>query len=435
MNLMVLDIFNKLKNESSRTGKEKILKDNKDNKEFVSILELVYNPYIVTGISTKKIKKNVVLANLKADIYDINSMISYLKINNSGKDLDISAIKGYLLSLDSEEEKELVKQIVTKDLKVGITSKTINKVYGEGFIPSFSVMLAESYFKKPKSLKGYYYITQKLDGNRCLVTKDENGKITFFTRKGQEIEGMNELAKEFELLPNNYAYDGELLLINKDNLPSDELFRETQKVVRKNGEKKGLVFNMFDFVPLDEFKLGKSKNTYEYRRNQLDTWISILIHDSKLISVLPVLYYGDDKEKIIELMNTIVKENNWEGLMINSADGLYESKRSKDLLKVKQFITADLLCVSTEIAESGEFKGLIGRINVDYKGNTVGVGSGFTVEQRKYLTEHTDEIIGKIVEVQYFEESQDSKTEQYSLRFPVFKGIREDKGIEDINYN
>lgn len=432
---MVLDIFNKLKSDSSRTGKEKILEDNKDNKEFVSILEFVYNPYIVTGISTKKIKKNVRLANLHADIYDIHSMMNYLRFNNSGKDIDISAIKEFLSNLDSEEEKELVKQIATKDLKVGITSKTINKVYGEGFIPSFSVMLAESFSKYGEKLKGIFYITQKLDGNRCLVTKDKFGKITFFTRKGQEIEGMNELAKEFEVLPNNYAFDGELLLINKNNLPSDELFRETQKVVRKDGEKKDLEFHMFDLVPLDDFKIGKSTNTYEVRRNALDTWINVLLHNSKLVNVLPVLYVGDDKEKIAELMDTIVKENGWEGLMVNSADGLYESKRSRDLLKVKQMQTADLLCVSTEIADSGEFKGLIGRINVEYKTNTVGVGSGFTVEQRKYYTENPYEIIGKIVEVQYFEESQDSKTKQYSLRFPVFKGVREDKDINDISYS
>lgn len=431
----LVGIFTDLKNDSSRTGKEAILKAHEDNELFREVLEFVYNPYIVTGISTKKLNKKmekkvkdklVEMGDLPMEDI-VEDVIAYIKENNSGRDNDIAYLQAIIKRLETDEEKDLLKQIVTKDLKVGITSKTINKVYGKGTIPEFSVMLAESYEKKADKVKGKFYITQKLDGNRCIAMK-ENGKVKFFTRKGQEIGGMTQLEEAFASYPDNQVYDGEILLINKDNLPADQLFRATQKVVRKDGEKKDLLFYIFDALPLAEFKAGKSKKTYEQRRNTIN-----MFSDSEFIRILPVLYEGDDIN-MVAVLAKFAEEKGWEGLMLNTASGLYQSKRVVDLLKVKKMKTADLLCVSVEKSIDGQFKDMLARINVEYKGNIVGVGSGFTIDERRYFTENPDEIIGKIIEVQYFEESKDEKTGQPSLRFPVFKGIRHDKGIDDINY-
>lgn len=431
----LVGIFTDLKNDSSRTGKEAILKAHEDNELFREVLEFVYNPYIVTGISTKKLNKKmekkvkdklVEMGDLPMEDI-VEDVIAYIKENNSGRDNDIAYLQAIIKRLETDEEKDLLKQIVTKDLKVGITSKTINKVYGKGTIPEFSVMLAESYEKKADKVKGKFYITQKLDGNRCIAMK-ENGKVKFFTRKGQEIGGMTQLEEAFASYPDNQVYDGEILLINKDSLPADQLFRATQKVVRKDGEKKDLLFYIFDTLPLAEFKAGKSKKTYEQRRNTIN-----MFSDSEFIRILPVLYEGDDIN-MVAVLAKFAEEKGWEGLMLNTASGLYQSKRVVDLLKVKKMKTADLLCVSVEKSIDGQFKDMLARINVEYKGNIVGVGSGFTIDERRYFTENPDEIIGKIIEVQYFEESKDEKTGQPSLRFPVFKGIRHDKGIDDINY-
>src|SRR5690606_9483773 len=342
----LVGIFTDLKNDSSRTGKEAILKAHEDNELFREVLEFVYNPYIVTGISTKKLNKKmekkvndklVEMGDLPMEDI-VEDVIAYIKENNSGRDNDIAYLQAIIKRLETDEEKDLLKQIVTKDLKVGITSKTINKVYGKGTIPEFSVMLAESYEKKADKVKGKFYITQKLDGNRCIAMK-ENGKVKFFTRKGQEIGGMTQLEEAFASYPDNQVYDGEILLINKDNLPADQLFRATQKVVRKDGEKKDLLFYIFDTLPLAEFKAGKSKKTYEQRRNTIN-----MFSDSEFIRILPVLYEGDDIN-MVAVLAKFAEEKGWEGLMLNTASGLYQSKRVVDLLKVKKMKTADLLCV------------------------------------------------------------------------------------------
>ncbi|PGO60763.1 ATP-dependent DNA ligase, partial [Priestia megaterium] len=427
----VFGIFNQLKTHSAKSVKEQILKQHEKDEDFRKVLSFVYNPYIVTGISTKKMKKKVHIINDYLEIDSLDTLIDYLLENNSGRDYDIINIHKFINTLESDEHKEFVQQIVTKDLKVGITEKTINKVYGAGTIPSFAVMLAESYAKKEAKVKGKFYVTLKLDGNRCVAFV-EKGSVKFFTRKGQEIDGMTELALQFSNFPYG-VYDGELLLKNTDNLPSAELFRATQKIVRKDGEKKDLEFHIFDMVTIEEFKAGKSNRIYAQRRNTLDAVIAPRVYQYDNIHVLPVLYEGEDKQVISRLM-LWAEEKGYEGLMVNTAEGLYLNKRTDGLLKVKTMKTADLLVMTAEKAIDGQFKDLLSRVNVEFKGNLVGVGSGFTLDQRKEFIENSDLIVGKIIEVQYFEETKDEKTGQPSLRFPVFKGIRHDKGVEDINY-
>lgn len=444
MNLSeIVKVFKEIEKEPSRIGKELILQNNEGNTEFREALEFLLNPYIITGISTKKMRKRFKKSDIdeavqEECIKDFKSLIEYLKRHNSGKDVDIKRVQHFMVNQDDKEIGNFIYKFTTKDLKLGISAKTVNKVYGANTIPNFAVQLAESFEKKQDKIKGKFYVTLKLDGNRCVAIK-ENGIVKFFSRKGRPIEGMMELEEQFSHFPDG-VYDGEILLINKDNLPSDQLFRATQKVVRKDGQKKNLEFYIFDLLPVSQFKLGKSKNTYEQRRNQLDI---LPFHiESKSgkpfdetcpnIHILSVLYEGDDKSVIPVLLKG-VEEQGLEGLMINMGEGLYECKRTANLQKVKTMKSADLLVMGVEEG-TGRNEGRLGAVLVEYKGGITKVGTGFSDEQRDYYWNNPDEITGKVIEVQFFEESKDEKTGLPSLRFPVFKGIRDDKTVEDINY-
>ena len=118
--------------------------------------------------------------------------------------------------------------------------------------------------------------------------------------------------------------------------------------------------------------------------------------------------------------------------MINVSDAPYECKRSKNILKGKVFQEADLRIIGFQEGE-GNFKDTLGALVVNYKGNKVAVGSGYTWEERDEFWNKRENLIGKIVTVQYFEESKNSKTGLVSLRFPVFKQIRDDKTEESYN--
>lgn len=429
----IYGIMNQLETQSAKTVKEQVLKQHEGDMEFREALTFLLNPYIVTGISTKKINKEIKIKDVVTEPYlgNLRDVMNYLLKNNNGKDVNILNIQAFINRQDSKEIREFVRKFVTKDLKLGISEKTVNKVYGKGTIPSFAVMLAESYEKKADKVKGKFYITLKLDGNRCIAINEEDG-VKFFTRKGQPIEGMTELEQQFKELPKNRVFDGELLLENKNSLPSDELFRATQKVVRKDGEKKDLEFHVFDSLSIKEFQDGKSKDAYEKRRANIDEMFNHF-NDGQItkIKLLPVLYSGADKAMVKAIAEQVVKDG-LEGVMVNTADGLYQTKRVNDLLKVKTFKSADGIVLGV-YEGTGKYEGMLGGVLMSYKDKAVKIGSGFTDAERREYWNDKYSIIGKVAQYNYFEESQ-NQNGGYDLRFATWKGVRHDKNVSDLNY-
>ena len=119
-----------------------------------------------------------------------------------------------------------------------------------------------------------------------------------------------------------------------------------------------------------------------------------------------------------------------EGVIVN-LDTPYEFKRTRSLIKVKAYKDCSLECIKMNIADKGKYKGILGSITCRYKEWTVDVGSGFNEEQRKYYTQHPDDIVGKIIEIKYKEPTKNKSGEE-SLQFPVFMGIRFDKDSPDF---
>lgn len=412
--LEVKRIIDSIANTSSRNEKEDILSQHKDNILLREVLFFIYNPYIVTGLSDKKMKKKVTIRGFNV----IDNLMEYLKVSNTGSDLDIASVQHYIRS-QPEELQELYTQMATKNLKVGITSKTINKIFGEGFIPSFDVMLANKYEDHEHKINEFI-ITEKLDGVRAVIIK-ENGHVSVFSRQGQPIEGLIDIENEVRSFPDNMVYDGELLLLNSTKLNSADLYRATVKEVRKDGTKKNVEFYAFDMLPLNEFQNGISTKVCLDRKRELSDLLKEI--RPQFIKLVPMLYVGNDKNVIYKMLDMVEKDEK-EGIMVNSVDGKYECKRSCGLLKVKTMQSADLLIVGFEEG-TNKYEGKLGRINVEYKGNIVGVGSGFTDEDRVEIWNNQDKYLGRVCEVQFFEETKNQNDDKLSLRFPVFKGIRE----------
>lgn len=418
----VIKIFKELQ-ESSGKRLQEILEENKDNELLKKVLWFVYNPYIVTGLSSKKINKMVNTQIKYAPAETIEEVFEYLQEHNTGTDIDIAYVLEFI---QSKPDQEMYEQIFTKELKLGITSKTINKVF-PNLIPEFNVMLAEKYWDRMEELEKTnpdIIITQKYDGVRCVAIHDKSG-VKLFSRQGKPIEGLHDLEEQLLWLPFG-CFDGELLL-NKDNIPSKDLYRETVTVVNsKDQDKKNIVFNIFDICEIKEFENGycaapciERKKVIQELEEQMkpDWWKAV-----------PILYYGKYDKDIVqqELNKQIALEH--EGVMVNIANAPYEAKRTKNILKVKAMQDCDLKIIGFEEG-TGKNKGTLGAIIVDYKGFEVRVGSGFTDQDREYFWANQNELLGRVITVQYFEETTNKKDNSLSLRFPVYLELRE-KGKE-----
>jgi DNA ligase-1 len=423
----VFEILKQLEMTSSRIDKERILMDNKDNELLKKTFEYALNPYKIYGIGSKTFKAKKI--NVETDYFkDIFDLLDYLLVNCNGSDKCKAQVNSFLSNY-ALEEIEWYKRIILKDLRIGVTEKTVNKIW-KGLVPVFDVMLAKKYWDYENKIKGAFIITKKLDGIRCVILK-ENGVVKLVSRQGQLFEDFDEIVAEAEKLPDNFAYDGELLLRNDKGLASKDLYRETMKEVSKDGKKTNVQFNMFDMLPISEFKSGISLKDSYSRKCDLHLLLTYGVPDLEFIIEVQTLYYGTNKEMIIILLNEAI-ENGDEGVMVNVADRMYECKRTDAILKVKKMQDCDLKIIGFEEGE-GKFNGTLGRMNVEYKNNIVGVGSGFSDEMRNEIWNNQEKYLGKIAKIQYFEESKNDKTQLPSLRFPVFLEIRTDKTEPSYN--
>ncbi|HLO11512.1 MAG TPA: ATP-dependent DNA ligase [Pseudoneobacillus sp.] len=426
MNILELKTkFDSIGAVSSRLEKETLIEKYKDDKLFLETLNFVFNPYIVTGIAKKKIERDLgaTTNNHPTDILDVFEVI---KENNTGTDSIVRQLQAWIMAQHPETH-QFLKDVFAKDVQIGISHKTINKVIGKGFIPEYGVQLAKNYYDEQDKVKGPFAITLKLDGLRATAFNEKS--VSFFSRKGLPFEGLVELEEVFKKLPKDRVYDGELLAFNPDNIPSKDLFRKTQKVVKTEGIKTGVRFILFDSLPINEFYEGKSKKTYIERNNELRKILNELGDIGGLVELVPTYYIGADKDKVEVLLKHVISEG-YEGLMVNTLDGKYEVKRSNNLLKVKKMHSVDLRITGFE--EHRKQPNKLGALVVDYKGYKVNVGSGFTDADREHIWNNREQLLNTIVEVQYFEESSNERG-GLSLRFPVFLRLRDDKN--EVSYH
>lgn len=434
------EAITELSTTGTKAGKQHILKKHENTPYFKSAIKYLLNIYDVVGISTKKLQKELPITQTDMNF---DELLEYLHSNPTGKDETVSIVKGYISQFESEHQKIMMK-LIAKTLTLGVSAKSVNKVYGYGFIPTFDVQLAFPYEKQIDKYTNddIFYVTQKLDGHRAitLVKNDEKGiSITSYTRRGQEYEGLKELHSniiEFirlnpiimQSFRDGFMLDGELLLMNRPELTTGDLFKATAKVLKTEGEKTGIKYHVFDMTSLSDFLYSDvSTYNYEYRRTH---WLDNLVHTPN-IEIIPVLA-KINKNQIPE-WSDYATQNGWEGVMLNASTGFYRKKRSPQLLKVKKMHTADLEIVGFNQALSGEFEGGLQSLNVRLDDeNIVQVGSGLTKEQRIEIWNNKEDYLGVMVEIQYFEETTNQNGGK-SLRFPVFKTFRYDKTPDDAN--
>lgn len=425
----IVEIVEDLRNTTKSTEKLAILKANKDNGLLQKVLEYTYNPYKKYKITEDTFSK---YNSFNCDFEDIFDLLNLLAKSNITDYLKNEAV-GFV-NLADPRLRDLFKSMLVKDLRIGCNAKTINKVW-EGLIPEFGCMLAKSYYKDngENRVKGEFMLTKKEDGTRLIVIK-ENGVVKAFTRQGKEVEDIVELFEEIESLNiDDVVFDGELLSDNEENLDSADLFRKTRSIVSKDGEKKGLNYILFDLVDLEGFKKGIDKTPCRDRKNKLKK----LLEESncKRLKIVKEYYIGKDKSVIKPLLDKVVSEGS-EGLILNVLDAPYSCKRSYEILKLKKFHSADVECIGLTEG-TGKYKDAIGSIKVRflYEGKyyETNVGTGISDDERFYYWENQNEIIGKIIQIDYFEISNNKNNDEINLRFASFKGVRNDKNEENYD--
>jgi DNA ligase-1 len=420
-----------------RNDKMALLERYKDVPGFKEILQFIYNPYIRTGIAAAKLKK--AKPHVAAIEFSWQDIIAYYSNHQTGRDEDVSLAKGYIQAQQTEDAAALAEALVTKTLKIGVTATSLNKAYGDDFIPTIGIMKAEKYKDYKNKVKGPFIVTEKFDGARRIVVK-KDGLPGMYTRSGHvdELENYPEIAEELRYLPDNFVIDCEGLKLGvfEDSIA---LRQASNGMFNSKGEKRGVELVIFDALPLDQFETGKSKTEAAHRKvliaamfkdpslkhirphDYQDLIDSLGIdYDFKYLRPAPILGVATTEEEVLSFAEPIWARH-FEGVMLNTFEGKYDYlvDRSRDILKVKK-VEELVVTVSGFTAGEGEFEGMTGALTFDYKGNTVGVGSGLTVAQRRSIWADPAKYLGRKIEIDTFGESTNNAG-QKSLNCPIFK--------------
>ena len=318
------------------------------------------------------------------------------------------------------------RRILIKDLRCGMSEKTVNKVV-PGTVPVFTCALAHDSAKHEKKMTGVKQIEIKLDGVR-VITIIQGNKVEMFSRNGKQFHNFGHIIEELEAVVAEYpvpyplVLDGEVMSANFQDL--------MKQVHRKDGKQStDAVLHVFDTIPLGCFKAGSWDKPQSFRSAITKHWVeehkSALQHVSALDWETVDLDLEEGQTRFVEL-NKAAVDGGYEGVMIKDVDAPYECKRTHAWLKAKPFIEVTLEVKEVEEG-TGRNEGRLGAFICegidDGKDIRVNVGSGFTDVHRDDYWTHRSSIVGNLVEVRADAVTQ-NQDGTYSLRFPRFKTFR-----------
>ena len=415
------------------------LQSHEDIPGFKKVMMYAHNPYIRFGVNISASVRNHLIGKVdlrnsaplgieSEEVWDVLDNLRHSTASSSSKIEELSRLYARL----DLPTAYLVTGILEKNMVKGVAASTVNKAW-PGLIPTFDVQLSAKYTdRKVKKLPAF--VELKYDGMRCITLVHPTGEVEFCSRSGRPIPAAKlfeadalKMAEAYKAVTagtpyHGVVFDGELL---------GESFNDTVSIFRSNEVAESGRYQVFDVLPMEVMvDPAFVSEDYQARRGLL-----VRVMERAATSKCPISpsYQVNSKAEIWDLYNRS-REMGFEGVIVKTADGRWQGKRSNDWLKIKAEETLDLTVIGAFEGE-GELEGSLGGLIVDYNGEQVRVGSGFSRADRDLLfgdflqdleesnAGGTDfKLFGNTAEVQYQE-----ITPAGSLRHPVFVRLRKDK--------
>ena len=423
-------VINDLEIHNLRTNKEQIILAQAEygNDEFFRGCRLALDPMITFGLKQIPEKKDEDGAGLPWDSFSliITGFVNRELTGNLARDT-VAKMMGYATKA---EWNDWYRRILIKDLRCGLSEKTINKVvekkYADYAIPVFGCQLAHDSANHESKVTGKRFIEVKLDGVRVITIVHPDGRVNMFSRNGKEFVNFPHIAEQFKSIADTllepWVFDGEVM---------SSSFQDLMKQVHRKSDvqSEDAVLHLFDCIPLVHFEKGIWNATQEFRSNHLKEFIehhkdslpNMTMVGQELVDLDSAL--GQSKYKEI---NALAIEGGYEGIMIKDPGAPYECKRSHAWLKLKPFIEVSLEVQGVEEG-TGRNEGRLGALICagDDGGRYIQVncGSGFSDDNRIHYWDNRNDLFGTVVEVRAdaITQNQDGT---YSLRFPRFLRFR-----------
>lgn len=423
-------VIQRLEADNSRLAKEAIILEEarQNNIEFFEGCRLALDAMVTFGVKQVPTHGGPDGQGLPWSAFRelVNNLASRQLTGHDARD----AIELCLGASTQQQWNDWYRRILIKDLRCGVSEKTINNVVGKKFsyfsVPVFACQLAHDSANHEGKVSGEKLIEVKLDGVRVITIVYPNGRVDQFSRNGKELVNFPHIKDQMAKTVGHYqtpmVFDGEVM---------SSSFQDLMKQVHRKSDVKSddAVLHLFDILSLEDFESGNCFEPQQLRSETLIGWhetnkdhlpnVQILSHE------LVDLDTEEGKQKFKEINQRAI-DGGYEGIMIKDPDAHYECKRTTSWLKLKPFIEVSLKVVDVEEG-TGRNLGRLGAVvcsgNDDDREILVNVGSGFTDLDRDVFWNSRRELLDQIVEVRAdaVTRNQDGT---YSLRFPRFLRFR-----------
>lgn len=449
---VILEIIKELRADASLNYKKEVLARYSDYEPFKEFLIRVYNPRV--NYYMRKLPDVISYGMKEQDLSKLRDVLNILSGRIATGAEAINYVRNFLLE-SNQTIRELFELAIGRDIRAGVGVGIINEVYKDLIqeIPYCrGGKLDEKALERFDSMPEGFLAQAKLDGVCNYIIKEGN-EVYMLTRAGTAWS--SDSLKEDMVKCSDGVYIGEGL-IYKDGKPLDRktgnglinkfikredvliLLKEKMEVnfnkpkayaklnlelsnrcIENEEIDKNLHFVIWDSLTLEEFKEGLSTRPYTERFGEA---IKATFMTTKLKPVPSYRVYSMKEAQAIA--DEYISEGG-EGAIVKKLDTIWKDGTSKDMVKIKAVLDADLLCVDVEEG-SGKYKGKVGALVLETVCGKlrVKVGTGLTDLDR---AKPFDYYIGKVIEIQYNEFIKSKSKNTDSLFLPRFVEVREDK--------
>lgn len=253
------------------------------------------------------------------------------------------------------------------------------------------------------------FIQPKLDGVRCIFTKDGA-----YSRTGKQFHNLRHIELRLERFFEKNPFtvlDGELY-----NHALRDDFEQIISLVRKQKPTDEDRRNARHLIQYHVYDTIAECFNYESRLNWLLSQRELFNNVIIPVETIEVHGYNGAKAMHNDFLN-----KGYEGSILR-LNGYYEQKRSYNLQKFKDFDDTEATIIGYE-AGKGKFTGLIGKfLMIDDDGIEFGcpIGKGYNFNDRRDILNNVHDYIGQRATFTYFE-----RTKAGSYRHPLYKTIRD----------
>lgn len=407
---LINKLFNQLMLESSRLGKEVLVSKFRDkyknaNNDLDFCFEVLAGKHKLGYTFVIESEDNSI--SEKYQNYTIKRFYEEVLKSFGSSQNEIK-----LASLSTPRECRIfIAFLANRTFKLGYSNKN-------SMIQNYSPMLAKKYPEAHH--EQYYYIQEKLDGNRCIACYNFDTKEwEFWSRSGKKLNVNFNMswAREADI------FDGEIMTLG--HAGSRDFNSTSGNINGKYTDKSQLHYYIYDIID-EELR-------YKERKEILDGYESIgTSTDCTILKVLDKIwiYPNPDYNWLLdEWLDKIVAKGG-EGIILRDPDAFYQcGKRTDALLKYKKTQTMDLRIIDWNEGK-GKYEGMIGSFVCETDDHSIKVNvAGISDEIREA---DPNLFIGKLVEVAYFDTSISKNNDSMSLRFPRIKRFRTDKNETSI---